>query len=50
MTAFNTDFIQVIEYLDNGKIRVFNIVDSHEQDEEDALSTIIIKGYKDINP
>lgn len=50
MTAFNTDLIQVIEELPEGKIRVYKIVDSHEQDDEDTLSTIIIKGYKDVNP
>lgn len=43
---------QILEYLDNGKIRVYDIIgeDSHIGDDDDPLTTIVVKGYKDIQP
>lgn len=42
--------LQIIEHLENGKVRVYNIVDedSHIGTEDDPLTTIVVKGYKDV--
>jgi hypothetical protein len=50
LLMIDKDFTQVIEYLDNGKVRVYNIVveDSHKGDENDPLTTIAVKGYTDV--
>lgn len=37
---------QVIEYLGN-KVRVYNIVEAHAGDEDDPLTTYVVKGYEE---
>lgn len=45
------NFIQIIEHLDNDTVRVHNVVpeDSHIGDDDDPLTTIVVKGYKDVS-
>jgi len=51
MTEVNNDTIQVIQELENGKIRVFNIVEGYlVGDNDSGISTITIDGeYKDVD-
>lgn len=46
----NKDTTQVIQELDNGLIRVFNIVEIGGGTDDDPLLTIHIDGYTDIEP
>lgn len=52
MTEDQAYFVQVVNYLPNGKVRVHNIVaeESHIGDEQDPLTTIVVRGYKDVSP
>lgn len=47
LTEDDKRFIQVIEHLDDGKVRVYNIVDGHLGDDDDPFTTIEVSGYKD---
>lgn len=43
-------FIQVIQNLDNGTIKVYKVTDLHMGDQEDPLTTIVVDGYEIIDP
>lgn len=42
-------FTQVVEFLENDTIRVYNIIeeDSRIGDNDDPLTTIVVRGYED---
>lgn len=43
------DFVQVIQDLPNGKVRIYKIVDTHLADDDDPLTTIRIDGtFEDV--
>lgn len=48
LTKEELEFVQVIEYLDDDKVRVYTIEDAHLGDDNDPLTTIIIKGHRDV--
>lgn len=52
LNNFSDLAVQVIEHLPNGWVRIYNIVpeESHEGDDDDPLTTIVVDGYEDIQP
>jgi hypothetical protein len=47
LTKKELEFVQVIEELDNGDVRVYNVQSMHRGDNDDPLTTIQVKGYED---
>ena len=49
LTPQEIDFMQIIEELPNGKMRIYNITDGWMGDEDDPLTTIRVAGYQDVD-